>query len=179
MKRIPKIAMLAGILALGHSWTVTAQDKKTAPKESAPAKTAQGKKMADGYTMLPSGLEYKIFKHGTGKHKPVISDHIEINIRVHQGDSVIFDSRKMNDNKVVPLPITAPRYKGDLNEGLMLMVAGDSGVFRLPVDSLKKIGGMLIVLESRADPKTKDCCQVAIRKHNDFRNDLMPVHMRN
>jgi hypothetical protein len=43
---------------------------------------------------------------------------------------------------------------------------------------LKKIGGKLIILESRADPHTKGCCLLAIRKLNDMRNNLTPIHLR-
>ncbi|MEP0068438.1 hypothetical protein [Pyruvatibacter sp.] len=41
---------------------------------------------------------------------------------------------------------------------------------------LRKMGGDLIVLESRADPRVKGCCKVAIRKHGDVRTDLVPAH---
>ena len=43
---------------------------------------------------------------------------------------------------------------------------------------LKKIGGKCIILESRADPRTKQCCLLAIRKLDDSREDLMPVHKK-
>lgn len=43
---------------------------------------------------------------------------------------------------------------------------------------LDKIGGTLVVLESRADPKVKGCCKVAIRKRDDERTDLIPAHLK-
>lgn len=43
---------------------------------------------------------------------------------------------------------------------------------------LRKMGGELVVLESRADPKVKGCCKVAIRKRDDTRTDLVPAHRR-
>lgn len=135
MKRIAKTAMLTGALALACCSLALAQDKKST-KTSKPA--AQDKKK-DGYTTLPSGLEYKIVKHGKGTAKPVLTDHVEINISVLMGDSVVFDSRKMNDNKPVPVQIQ-PRYKGDPLEAVMMMVVGDSALLRMPVDSLKKMG---------------------------------------
>jgi len=144
MKRIPKIAMFVGTFALGYCCTVTpvsAQDKKKEQKGNV-AKPNEGKKLSDGFMLLPSGLEYKIVKHGAGKKKPALTDHIEMNILLHQGDSVIFDSRKMNNNQPVPLPISKPRFNGDPMEGFMLMVVGDSAIFRVSVDTLKKIGGM-------------------------------------
>jgi FKBP-type peptidyl-prolyl cis-trans isomerase FkpA len=143
MKRTPKIALLSGVLALAFCspGSVLAQAKKAAPKAGAakPA-AAKGKKMSDGFAMLPSGLEHRIVKHGTGTRKPAINDHIEMHIHLHIGDSIIFDSRKMNNNLPVPLTISAPKYKGDPMEGFMMAVVGDSAIFRLPVDSLKAAG---------------------------------------
>jgi FKBP-type peptidyl-prolyl cis-trans isomerase FkpA len=66
-----------------------------------------------------------------------------LNIHLHVKDSVIFDSRKMNNNKPVPLTIAPPKFKGDPMEGFMLLVEGDSAVMRLPVDSLRKTGAQL------------------------------------
>ena len=99
--------------------------------------------LSDGFKRRPSGLEYKILKHGNGTHKPQVSDHIELNILIHEGDSILFDSRKMNNDMPVPLPCAPPKFKGDVMEGFGLMVAGDSAIFRLPVDSFKKTGAQL------------------------------------
>lgn len=40
---------------------------------------------------------------------------------------------------------------------------------------LKKIGGQLVVLQSRADPQVRGGCQVAIRRLEDRRHDLIPA----
>lgn len=40
---------------------------------------------------------------------------------------------------------------------------------------LKKIGGQLVVLQSRADPQVRGACQVAIRRIDDLRADLIPA----
>lgn len=42
---------------------------------------------------------------------------------------------------------------------------------------LKKIGGKCIILESRADPRIKGSCVLAIRKYDDPRNELVPAHI--
>ena len=60
---------------------------------------------------------------------------------------------------------------GDLNACFRLMEYDRS--------LLKKIGGKCVILESRADPKTRDCCLLAIRKIDDTRVDLVPVHLKN
>ena len=138
MKRSIKIALASSVLVIGVGASAIAQ--KTAPKK-APAAKAAGN--ASGFIKLKSGLEYKVVKHGTGKIKPVLNDHIEMYIHVHAGDSIIYDSRKQAGAKPIPYQIIAPKFKGDVAEGFMMMVAGDSTVFKLPVDSLKKAGGQL------------------------------------
>jgi FKBP-type peptidyl-prolyl cis-trans isomerase FkpA len=100
-----------------------------------------GKKMKDGYTVLPSGLEYKMVKKGKGARKAKEGDHAEMFIHVFLDDSVIFDSRKMyNPTKPVPVTITNPKANGDLMEGFMLLAEGDTALFRVPVDSMVKAG---------------------------------------
>ena len=146
MKRIPKIVILLGVFTIGLLASANAQQKKAAPKKAAPKENTENckpAKMPDGFTKLCSGLQYKIITHGAGTRKPELNDHIELNIHLHVEDSVIFDSRKMNGNKPVPLPITAPKFKGDPMEAFMLLVVGDSAVMKLPVDSLRKTGAQL------------------------------------
>ncbi len=107
---------------------------------SADAQVA-GKKLKDGFTILPSGLEYKIVKQGKGKRKAAAGDHADMFIHVFLDDSVIFDSRKMyNATKPVPVTIQNPKSNGDLMEGFMLLAAGDSALFRVSVDSMRKAG---------------------------------------
>jgi FKBP-type peptidyl-prolyl cis-trans isomerase FkpA len=101
----------------------------------------KGIKQKDGFTLMPSGLEYKIVKHGDGKRKAANTDHAELFIHVYLEDSVIFDSRKMyNETKPVPVTIANPKANGDLMEGFMMLVAGDSAIFHVPVDSMLKGG---------------------------------------
>ena len=100
--------------------------------------------LADGFHILPSGLQYKIVTRGVGKRTPGINDHIEMHIHVHVLDSVIFDSRQMNNNNPVPFQITTPKFEGDPVEGFMRMHAGDSAIFRIPVEVMKKSGNQLL-----------------------------------
>ncbi len=132
MNKKPQSTLLLGMLALGCCLFTTASHAQE--KKSTAAHTAKG----DGYTKLPSGIDYKIAKHGTGKQKPKISDHLEINLSYSIGDSVLFDSRKMNGNKPVPFVLAKPRENGDPVEVFPFMTVGDSAVIRFPLDSLKK-----------------------------------------
>ena len=157
MRTSIKTTLVSALLAVGFM-PAMAQTKKAPVKKTVKtttttstttkkAVTASGKEKmtADGFTVLASGLEYKLIKHGTGTRKPVISDHTELFIHVHVADSSIFDSRKMySSTKPVPVPVSAPKFKGDPMEAFMKMVAGDSAVIRLSVDSMKKAGNQLM-----------------------------------
>ena len=110
------------------------------PAHAQSGAVSTGKLLPDGYIQLPDGLEYKIITHGDGKRKPVLTDHIELHISYAVGDSVMFDSRKMNNNKCVPVAMVNPRGIGDPVVVFSQMVAGDSAVARFPVDTLKKMG---------------------------------------
>jgi len=111
---------------------------------SAQTNTAtQGKLLPDGYTLLPGGFEYKIITHGEGKKKPGPTDHIELHISCGIGDSILFDTRKNNFGKCVPVTMPKPEVSGDPALIFMLMVAGDSAVARYSIDSIRKSGKKL------------------------------------
>ncbi len=97
-----------------------------------------------GFKKTASGLEYKIVKDEPGIQKPAIGDYMEFHIKSYirfpKGDSVLFDSRKMNGNQPVPFQLTPPQFKGDLVEGFQMLTKGDSAVFRVAVDSVIKAG---------------------------------------
>jgi FKBP-type peptidyl-prolyl cis-trans isomerase len=114
--------------------------KQTDKKPAATATTA------DGFTKTPNNLEYKIARDASGGNTPQVGDYMELHIKVSVsgtsiGDSALYDSRQMMDNKPVPYQLTAPTFKGDLPEGLMMLSAGDSAIFRMPVDSIPMGGG--------------------------------------
>lgn len=96
-----------------------------------------------GFKKTAGGLEYKIVKDVPGTQKANVGDYMEFHIFSHVGDSVLFDSRKMNNNQPVPFQVQAPAFKGDLGEGFPLLSAGDSAVFRVSVDSIIKAGNQL------------------------------------
>src|SRR5688500_2683393 len=101
-----------------------------------------------GFKKTASGLEYKIVKDEQGIQKPAIGDYIEFHIKSYvrfpKADSVLFDSRKMNNNQPVPFQVTPPAFKGDLVEGFMMLTKGDSAVFRVSIDSVLKAGNQLM-----------------------------------
>jgi FKBP-type peptidyl-prolyl cis-trans isomerase len=89
------------------------------------------------------GLQYKIIKGG-GKadNKANMGDIVEAHIKVLVGDSVIFDSHSMAMSKGEPIkiPVQELKYKFQPEAGFTMLSPGDSGVFRVPIDSFKRRG---------------------------------------
>ncbi len=96
----------------------------------------------NSFQKTKDGLEYKIVKDAKGDKKAqegdVVEMHIHIRYKDKNTDTVLFDSRSMNGNKPVEFPVMKPMFKGDWPEGLTMLTPGDSAVFHVPVDSLKK-----------------------------------------
>jgi len=92
-----------------------------------------------GYEKTKNGLEYKIIKDEKSGKNPGEGDIVALHIHIHYGDSVLFDSRKMNNNQAVEIPVMPAQFKGDWPEGLKLMTPGDSAEFLVSVDSVKKM----------------------------------------
>lgn len=89
-----------------------------------------------GFVKNANDLECKIVTKGTGTRVAQIGDIAEMHIRFIIGDTVMIDSYEMNGQQPVSQPVQAPATKGDLMEGLATMRAGDSMVFRIPLDTL-------------------------------------------
>ena len=117
-----------------------------------------------------NGLEYLIARDNKQTKVASVGDFLEFHIKTKFNDSVLFDSRTMNNNNPVPFRLPPAAFKGDLSEGLTMMSAGDSAVFRVSIDSMLKAGaqpmpGMeagkgqkltyIVALVSVKDEKTK------------------------
>jgi FKBP-type peptidyl-prolyl cis-trans isomerase len=86
------------------------------------------------------GVEYLIVKDEKGENAK-IGDIIEYNMLVKIGDSVMFDSRKMNDNKPVQMALQdnpSANKSMDPTEVIKMMSAGDSAVIRVVLDSMAR-----------------------------------------
>lgn len=173
-----KLTLLTLMLAGG---TLVFAQKK-APVKTAPATKKVSAAMPAGFIKTATGLQYKIVTHGTGSRHPQKGDRLEMHIHVYKNDSALFDSRAMNNGKPVPFQVQEAQFKGDPIEGFMKMVAGDSAVMRLPVDSLikqnkqmmpgMKAGDMLVYhvalvsvksdAEYKTEQETKAAAQVKI-----------------
>jgi FKBP-type peptidyl-prolyl cis-trans isomerase FkpA len=137
MKKI--ILFATGLFLVSN---VEAQVKKTTSAKAPVKKSTTAPKTAAGFTKLPSGVSYKLVKDVPGKNA-IVSDFAEVHISTKIGDSVLFDSRKMNNNNPVPLQIQKPQFSGDVVEGFTYMSVGDSAIFTVAIDSIKKRGAQL------------------------------------
>ncbi len=89
------------------------------------------------------GVEYMLVKDAPGKNAQV-GDIIEVNVVFKVGrmdgkskDSVIMESSKVNNGKPFEMPLAEPKFNGDMISALTMMSAGDSGIIRVSVDTLK------------------------------------------
>lgn len=86
------------------------------------------------------GLGYMIVRDVKGEQYPQDGDMVEFHISTIYEDSVMFDSKKQNNGKPVQFKWKAPSFNGDLMEGIQMLTAGDSAVFRVLVDTIISTG---------------------------------------
>ncbi len=92
----------------------------------------------DGFKRTSDGLEYKIVEDVEGDRHPAKGDIVKLHINIHVGDSTLMNSYTMNNNQPFEFPVMDGNFKGDWLDGLSLLSAGDSAVFLVPVDSIRK-----------------------------------------
>ena len=80
-------------------------------------------------------------KDEKGGTSPGYGDMVTLFLNVNYGDSVIFDTKVMNGGQPIEVPLMPPTFNGDWPEGLTRMTAGDSAVFKIPVDTVRKYSG--------------------------------------
>lgn len=90
------------------------------------------------FKALPSGLKYKIVDDKKGDKKAVEGTFVTMHIVTKIKDSVLYDSRKMNNDKPIETPVNKPQQSGDIMEGFPLLTEGDSVLFEIPIDTLAK-----------------------------------------
>lgn len=142
MKKIT-LTLITLIAVLSVSDTAFSQKKKHSENTEKSEESAKASDSKIKFSKLPSGLEYAIVKDEPGTQLAKADDYVEMHIRASVGDSVLFDSRNVNHNEPVAFQLKNPTFKGDPAEGFMLLSAGDSAVFRVPVDSIRKLGNQL------------------------------------
>lgn len=127
--------------------------------------------LADGFSVLPSGLEYKFVKDAPGKPAE-LSDQMEMHFKSSVGDSVMFDSRVMMKGEPVLFPLQKPTWNGDVNEGLAMLSAGDIAVFRTPLDSVAKAGNQLLPWMKNSDKMVYNVEVLTIKNQEQVKKDF-------
>ncbi len=80
-----------------------------------------------------NGVLYHIYYKSGDTIHPKLSDLVFINMRYYLPDTVLFDSKNLNDKLMFPM--IKPLFKGDLYDGLKIMSEGDSMTFKVVADS--------------------------------------------
>lgn len=88
------------------------------------------------FTRSEKGLEYKFVSRGGSDQEAKAGDFAELHLKFYMGDSLIINTAELNEAQPVIQPLSEPGPRGDLMEGLLMMKAGDSAVFRLSLDSM-------------------------------------------
>lgn len=116
------------------------------------ASEAVAQSAAPEFQRTPSGIEYRLFsrdKAGKFQPRPLtrpgdapyasrVGKLITMHFQYRNGrDSVLIDSRKLMPQPQ-PFPLMAQVTPGSLEEGLSLLLPGDSAVFRFQADSVFK-----------------------------------------
>lgn len=107
-----------------------------------------------GFKLSPNGVEYKIVKDVAGDKHPNIGDIIEAHYVIRIGDSVMFDSRKMNAGNPIEMPLMEnPNVakKNDPTGVITMLTPGDSVVIYTELDSASR--------KQLVFPKPKDMVQ--------------------
>ena len=89
-----------------------------------------------GFSKTKNGLYYKFHIKKIIAQKVQIGDVILAELTVRTSDSVLF-TNVGNPQRLFKVDFSV--YKGDLNEGLLLMGLGESATFIMNADSLKKV----------------------------------------
>lgn len=100
--------------------------------------TAFAQSADKGFKKGNGWMEYKIAKDVPGDNHPAVGDIVAIHLHVFANDSMMFDTRMMNNNEPVEQQVTAKQFNGDLMDCLTYMTEGDSAIFRIAVDSVIK-----------------------------------------
>jgi len=106
-------------------------EKQYAAEKAANLKFLEDNKSNDGVTALPSGLQYKVVKMGTGA-KPVATDMVKVNYVGTTIDGKEFDSTEKHNGQ--PAVFRLNQVIKGWTEGIQLMPVGSKFTFYIPYD---------------------------------------------
>lgn len=87
-----------------------------------------------GYDVAENGLIYKFDFRSDSTVSPVTGDFVTVVMTYGKKDSVVFDSRSIPQDMVIPM--IDPMFKGDIYDAIGMMHIGDSATFIFPADSV-------------------------------------------
>jgi FKBP-type peptidyl-prolyl cis-trans isomerase FkpA len=166
-----KYTILFTALILSGGAAMAQKNAKTTKKETGKKEKVVTKMTADGFTILPSGLEYKYIKDAPG-NTFALGDQLEMNFKSSVGDSILFDSRQMMNGKTVLFAMQKPAYNGDVNEGLLMLTPGDVVVFRTSLDSIVKAGNQLLPWMKNSDKMVYNVEVVNIKTNDQVQKEF-------
>lgn len=89
------------------------------------------------FEVTPGGLFYKYITKGKSNKIAKATDIATIHVEYMLGDSLIFTTKNINaGGEPVTEVLKLPQYRGDVNEGLLMMSPGDKMEFKYSIDSL-------------------------------------------
>ncbi len=93
--------------------------------------------LLDGYKQTESGLRYKFIVHGTDTLHPQYGQVVRIKMIKRINDSIVENTNQVNPEGIQQL-LREPLFKGAIEEGIRMMVIGDSVSFLVSSDSINK-----------------------------------------
>ncbi len=115
------------------------------------------------YTTADNGTVYKVHYRGNDTTKAVESEIVTVNLVYRLEDSMLFNSRTLDDAMV--FPIIKPMFEGDLYDALTLMGTGDSLTVVVVADSFYYKTAMVTELPSFVKPGSNVYYDVKLLKH--------------
>jgi FKBP-type peptidyl-prolyl cis-trans isomerase len=92
------------------------------------------------FSKSPTGLYYKIYKASSDTVTPKLGNFVEFDMvysgKSHGKDTIFYNTKKGDNAAPVKFFLTRPGFKGDLNEGILMLAKGDSADFLVNADSM-------------------------------------------
>lgn len=93
----------------------------------------------EGFKTAENGVVYKFLvqknEGATPKEGDVITIAYTFKTKFKGKDTILIDSRKSTPTGAVEMLMPKPLFKGGMEDGMAMMHAGDSAVFKFPLDS--------------------------------------------
>jgi peptidylprolyl isomerase len=89
----------------------------------------------DGFDYTESGLAYKFHIRNDSALQAEVGKLAFVNMIYGSDDTILYDTKVIPPDGLVPIPLEEPAYEGDFMEGLAMMHLGDSATFIVNSDS--------------------------------------------